>query len=275
MSAFLKYIRRDAAPYHIRSNYGRPEAQGRASYTSRTVYVGNLAFHTTDVMLYALFSRCGSIDRVIMGINRETRQPCGFAFVIFMERFPTLVAVATLNATKLDDRIIKVELDKGFHEGKQYGRGSSGGQVRDDLRGDYDEGRGGYGVAAQAALEGGQSEQQLLLLSSPPPYASRGGWRGGRGAGERGRGGRGRGGWRGGGRGGYTGANANNGYWASGVGYGGGGGGRPGETGGGKKRGREDQEGEEQGDERRGGGDRGGEEELDRYDRSHQQGDYD
>ena len=55
-------------------------------------------------------------------------------------------AVAHLNGTVLDERIIKVEVDKGFHEGRQYGRGTTGGQVRDEFREEFDEGRGGHSV---------------------------------------------------------------------------------------------------------------------------------
>jgi len=38
----------------------------------------------------------------------------------------------------LDDRIIRVDWDIGFEEGRQYGRGKSGGQVRDEWR-EYDD----------------------------------------------------------------------------------------------------------------------------------------
>ena len=155
MATFLKYITKESEPYQRRGKFGRPEAQARAAYKSRTVYVGNLAFVTTDFQLTALFSRCGALDRVVMGINRETRQPCGFAFVIFMERAGALAAVNTLSGTALDERPIAVKLDKGFHEGKQYGRGAAGGQVRDEMRTTYDEGRGGLGAAALARLEEG------------------------------------------------------------------------------------------------------------------------
>lgn len=41
----------------------------------------------------------------------------------------------------LDDRILRAELDFGFREGRQYGRGQSGGQVRDDRRFVYDSAR--------------------------------------------------------------------------------------------------------------------------------------
>lgn len=35
-----------------------------------------------------------------------------------------------VNGTRLDDRIIRTDWDAGFKEGRQYGRGKSGGQVR-------------------------------------------------------------------------------------------------------------------------------------------------
>ena len=34
-----------------------------------------------------------------------------------------------INRTKLDERIIRTDLDPGFRENRQYGRGKSGGQV--------------------------------------------------------------------------------------------------------------------------------------------------
>ena len=34
-----------------------------------------------------------------------------------------------INGTRLDDRIIRTDLDAGFQEGRQFGRGKSGGQV--------------------------------------------------------------------------------------------------------------------------------------------------
>jgi nuclear cap-binding protein subunit 2 len=54
-----------------------------------------------------------------------------------------------VNGTKLDERIIRCDLDLGYKEGRQFGRGKSGGQVRDEHRQDYDPGRGGWGAQAQ------------------------------------------------------------------------------------------------------------------------------
>lgn len=54
-----------------------------------------------------------------------------------------------ISGTKLDERIIRCDLDLGYKEGRQFGRGKSGGQVRDEHRQDYDPGRGGWGAQAQ------------------------------------------------------------------------------------------------------------------------------
>lgn len=38
-------------------------------------------------------------------------------------------AIRFINGTRLDDRIIRTDWDAGFVEGRQYGRGKTGGQV--------------------------------------------------------------------------------------------------------------------------------------------------
>jgi hypothetical protein len=48
-----------------------------------------------------------------------------------------------ISGTHCDDRIVRTELDSGFKPGRQYGRGKSGGQVRDERRLEHDPGRGG------------------------------------------------------------------------------------------------------------------------------------
>lgn len=80
--------------------------------------------------LYALFSQVGHVARVIMGLDRNTKTPCGFCFVIYHMRSAALAAVAHLNGTKLDGRMLRVDIDYGFEDGRQFGRGRSGGQAR-------------------------------------------------------------------------------------------------------------------------------------------------
>lgn len=65
-----------------------------------------------------------------MGLNQITKKPCGFAFVMYHSHKAAQAAVSYISGTKVDNRYIRVDLDWGFREGRQYGRGKSGGQVR-------------------------------------------------------------------------------------------------------------------------------------------------
>ncbi|KAJ1973306.1 nuclear cap binding complex subunit [Dimargaris xerosporica] len=72
----------------------------------------------------------------------------------YYRREDTLDCMRYINGTKLDERIIRTDLDPGFREGRQFGRGRSGGQVRDEYRQEYDAGRGGWGhLRAKQELE--------------------------------------------------------------------------------------------------------------------------
>jgi nuclear cap-binding protein subunit 2 len=100
-----------------------------------------------------------------MGLDRYNKTPCGFCFVEYYTHQDALDCLKYVGGTKLDERIIRTDLDTGFEEGRQYGyatqhktpvigpmadkcrRGKSGGQVRDEYREEYDPGRGGYGRA--------------------------------------------------------------------------------------------------------------------------------
>lgn len=64
----------------------------------------------------------------------HTRLDGWVAFYLFsLERYTkhsdTLMAISCLDGTALDERIIKVGIDPGFKQGRQFGRGISGGQV--------------------------------------------------------------------------------------------------------------------------------------------------
>ncbi|CAD7092371.1 unnamed protein product [Hermetia illucens] len=119
---------------------------------SATLYIGNLSFYTTEEQIHELFSRCGDIRRIVMGLDKYKKTPCGFCFLEYYSRMDAENAMRYVNGTRLDDRLIRVDWDAGFIEGRQYGRGKSGGQVRDEYRTDYDAGRGGYGKLLQQKI---------------------------------------------------------------------------------------------------------------------------
>lgn len=112
---------------------------------STTVYIGNLSCYTNEYQLYELFSRCGSIKRIIMGLDKIKKTPCGFCFVEFDERDSTMKSIEYLNRTRLDGREIAVDIDAGFEDGRQFGRGSHGGQISDERRREREQGGGNRG----------------------------------------------------------------------------------------------------------------------------------
>lgn len=74
-----------------------------------------------------------------MGLDRNTREPCGFAFVEFFSRSAAVNAVSYLNKSKLDDQEVRVEVDRGHLDqepDRKFGRSRSGGQVRDEINRD-------------------------------------------------------------------------------------------------------------------------------------------
>ena len=156
--------------YWDRTHYSKPEAQVCALALSSTVYVGNLAFSTRTIHLRRHFEQVGPVAEVHLGLDRFKKVPCGFAFVEFRHRIDALGAVANLTGTKLDGLPIRVELDAGFKPGRQYGRGTSGGQVRDD--------RGGGGGKKRQRSEGeggamGEDQQQPQRFQPPQQFGAR------------------------------------------------------------------------------------------------------
>ena len=87
-----------------------------------------------------------------MGLDRIKRTPCGFCFVEYYLRESADYAVRYVKGTRLDDRTIRCDWDAGFKEGRQFGRGKSGGQVRDEFRQNYDPGRGGFAPSMDVSV---------------------------------------------------------------------------------------------------------------------------
>lgn len=142
----------DLSPYRDRQFQGSMKDQERLLRQSTTLYVGNLSYFTTECQIYELFSKCGVIKRVVMGLDRYKLTPCGFCFVEYYRREDAESCMRYVNGTHLDERLVRTDWDVGFQEGRQYGRGRSGGQVRDEHRKNFDDGRGGFGKRDLASV---------------------------------------------------------------------------------------------------------------------------
>ena len=148
--------------------FGAKEEWESAIQNSTTLYIGNLSFYTTEEQLYEFFGRAGEVKRIIMGLDRHAKTPCGFCFVEYCWRRDTEDAMRFLNGLKLDERIVRCDWDGGFVEGRQYGRGRSGGQVRDEYRADYDE------SAAAGARPGRAAARRLPAPAGRASWATAG-----------------------------------------------------------------------------------------------------
>ncbi|KAI6028617.1 hypothetical protein F5J12DRAFT_806497 [Pisolithus orientalis] len=141
---------------------------------SSTLYIGNLSFYTTEEQIYELFSKCtspedgGGIKRIIMGLDRNTRTPCGFCFVEYYTHAEALACMKYISGTKLDERIIRCDLDLGYAEGRQFGRGKSGGQTTTLVR-------GGWGAQAQLERRREFEERYADAQEGPGAVATGGG----------------------------------------------------------------------------------------------------
>ncbi|EGC33778.1 hypothetical protein DICPUDRAFT_154090 [Dictyostelium purpureum] len=167
------------APFYYDKKSGLTQDEfKKAIEKSSTIYVGYLSFYTTEEQLYELFSKCGEIKRIIMGLDRNQKTPCGFCFVEYYSKEDAADCIKYINGSKLDERLIRCDWDYGFREGRQYGRGLSGGQVRDEYRTDYDPGRGGYGKQRLFEMEQYNDvdityQQQILQTMQPQQFSGK------------------------------------------------------------------------------------------------------
>lgn len=65
-----------------------------------------------------------------MTLSLGNRTPCGFCFVEYYSHAEALACLRYVSGTKLDERVIRCDIDLGYKEGRQFGRGRSGGQVQ-------------------------------------------------------------------------------------------------------------------------------------------------
>ena len=146
--------------------------------TLKTVYVGNLSHFTTEEQIHELFLKCGAIDRIIMGLDRNKLTPCGFCFVIYRTEQGSLNAMKFYNQPFWILKVYRLIWILGSVKEDNLEEVKHGGQASQEIAaaGGFDNGRNGGGYRGRG----------------------RGGFRGGFRGGHRGRGGGFRGGFRGG-----------------------------------------------------------------------------
>lgn len=102
---------------------------------SQNLFVGSLAYATTDDSLKAYFEEIGPVKSARVITDRETNRSKGFGFVEFEDEANNQTAVDKLNGTELDGRAITVTLarPKEDRPSRDFGgndRGGNGGSFR-------------------------------------------------------------------------------------------------------------------------------------------------
>jgi len=72
------------------------------------IFVGNLAFSTTDQDLRQLFEQYGVVDKVNIITDRDTGRPRGFGFVEMPDSRTAQAAIQGLQGKDLDGRTLNV-----------------------------------------------------------------------------------------------------------------------------------------------------------------------
>jgi cold-inducible RNA-binding protein len=78
----------------------------------KNLYVGNLAFTTTEHELRALFETHGVVERVSIVTDQQTGRPRGFAFVEMTNPAEADKASAALTGASVGGRALKVNAAK-------------------------------------------------------------------------------------------------------------------------------------------------------------------
>ena len=108
---------------------------------SMKLYVGNLAFQTTDEDLQELFSQAGTVESAQVVTDRDTGRSRGFGFVEMASKSEGEAAIAQFNGVEINGRSLTVNEarpreNRGGGGGFGGGRGGGG-------RGGGGGGRGG------------------------------------------------------------------------------------------------------------------------------------
>lgn len=111
---------------------------------TKKLYVGNLAYSTTEAQVRSLFEQAGEIASVSLITDRDTGRPKGFGFVEMATEEAAQEAIKRFNGFLLDSRPLTVNEARPREErsGGGFGGGNRGGGDRRDSR-SRDGDRGG------------------------------------------------------------------------------------------------------------------------------------
>lgn len=95
----------------------------------QNLFVGSLAYSTTDDGLKDFFAQVGEIEHARVATDRESGRSRGFGFVTFVDEANNQKAIDELNGKELDGREITVNLARPREDRpkRDFGGNSGGG----------------------------------------------------------------------------------------------------------------------------------------------------
>ncbi|GAC1539438.1 MAG: hypothetical protein NVS3B10_04170 [Polyangiales bacterium] len=121
------------------------------------LYVGNLAFQTTEDVLRTAFAAFGEVVEVKLVLDRDTGRSRGFAFVSMADGEAAQKATTGMNGMMLDGRPLRVnEAEERQARGPGGGGGGGGGYGGGGGRGGGGGDRGGRGGGDRGGGGGGR-----------------------------------------------------------------------------------------------------------------------
>jgi len=118
------------------------------------LFVGNLAYSTTEADLRAYFGTIAPPSQIVLPVDRETGRPRGFAFVEFLERGHAEAAIQKFNGQMFNGRPLAVSEARAREDrgpsgprpgGPRPGGGGFGGPRPGGFGGPRPGGTGGFG----------------------------------------------------------------------------------------------------------------------------------
>lgn len=139
------------------------------------LFIGGLAWHTTDEKLREGFAPFGTVEEVVVAKDRDTTRSRGFGFVRYAQQEDAEKAIAGMNQVEFDGRIIRVDYANPSNRTPRAGPSSTAGRGWDGGPGGQPAGRGWDGGPGGQPARGGSDHNNLGYGAAagnivPSPY---------------------------------------------------------------------------------------------------------
>lgn len=105
------------------------------------LYVGNMAYDTSEEQLRTMFTEAGTVVAVDVIMDRDTRAPKGFAFITMANQADAAKAISLFDGKEVSGRPLKVNAAKPREDrpsgGRSFNNSGPKGRGRNDSNNRY------------------------------------------------------------------------------------------------------------------------------------------